>query len=253
MNANPSSWFLAVLGLTRDRRAAVPAAPGLREELDVGTGFARTLHGSWAARSRWYRSPSIVVTFAGGVALLVAAVLTSAGGGSDGFVQTGPVTITGAPLAAYPGPSRPDPAVGDRAPELNGETISAAPVSVANDGRAKMILFVAHWCTPCQRQVPVVRDWLGHAGLPSGIEIYAVSTGVNAKRGNFPPSTWLTEENWPVTTMVDDAGSAAGAAFGLTSYPYFVFVDAGGTVRGRVAGEQPVTALMQAATSLTQG
>jgi hypothetical protein len=61
--------------------------------------------------------------------------------------------------------------------------------------------------------------------------------------GNYPPSTWLKDARWPVTTMADDVNSSAGKAFGLTRYPYFVFVDAAGTVRSRVAGEQTVDSL----------
>jgi len=28
--------------------------------------------------------------------------------------------------------------------------------------------------------------------------------------GNYPPSTWLKDARWPVTTMADDVNSSAG-------------------------------------------
>jgi hypothetical protein len=37
--------------------------------------------------------------------------------------------------------------------------------------------------------------------------------------------------------MVDTASGTAGKAYGLTSYPYFVLVDASGKVVGRASGE----------------
>jgi hypothetical protein len=77
-----------------------------------------------------------------------------------------------------------------------------------------------------------------------------VATGTNADAPNYPPSKWLEDEDWPITTLVDDADSTTGAAFGLSSYPYFVAIGADGTVVARASGELPtdqIEALMTAA------
>jgi hypothetical protein len=39
-----------------------------------------------------------------------------------------------------------------------------------------------------------------------------------------------------VPVIVDDAGSSVGRTFGLPAYPYWVFVDDGGNVMGRLTG-----------------
>jgi hypothetical protein len=39
--------------------------------------------------------------------------------------------------------------------------------------------------------------------------------------------------------MADNAAGTAGKAYGLTGYPYFVLVNADGTVAGRGSGELP--------------
>ena len=54
------------------------------------------------------------------------------------------------------------------------------------------------------------------SGPRSGVEVEAVSTSVSPAMGNYPPSTWLKDARWPVTTMADDVNSSAGKAFGLT-------------------------------------
>jgi hypothetical protein len=55
-------------------------------------------------------------------------------------------------------------------------------------------------------------------------------------RGNWPPGEWLVDEGWTQPTMVDPDGSAA-ETWGLTSFPYFVAIDANGDVVARASGE----------------
>lgn len=152
-------------------------------------------------------------------------------------VATAAVTITGTPLvAARDGGT--DPAAGKAFPELSGlSTFDGSALSIAKDGRPKVIIFIAHWCPHCQREVPVIVDWLAANGTPTDVDLYAVSTGVAADRGNFPPAAWLIKENWPVPTLADDEKGSAFAAAGLTSFPSFVAVDAAGNVVLRTSGE----------------
>lgn len=123
--------------------------------------------------------------------------------------------------------------------------------SLLADGEARMIVFLAHWCPACNAEVPVVTDWLDGEQLPDGVEVRAVATSIDPTRPNYPPDTWLDERDWPVPTLVDTDGTIA-EAYGVTSFPTWVFVDASGTVVAR-SGAQPAEALTQAATALAAG
>jgi cytochrome c biogenesis protein CcmG, thiol:disulfide interchange protein DsbE len=154
--------------------------------------------------------------------------------------QTDPVTITGAALPAYDS-TKADSAVGTTIPNLSGTSLlDGTPVKVANDGKPKVLLFVAHWCPHCQREVPLLASDLHKTPLPAGVEMITISTGVDSAAPNYPPSQWLTGVQWPTPVIADDANSSAAQAFGLSAYPYFVFVDANNKVVARSSGEMPL-------------
>lgn len=159
---------------------------------------------------------------------------TTAGVGSD--VVTAPLQVTGNPLP--PHGDGDDDAVGTDFPTLSGTSVlGGAPLTIGDDGKAKLILFLAHWCPHCQREVPAVLDWLAANPLPDNVELYAVSTAVAESRGNFPPADWLREAGWTIPTLADNEEMSAFNAAGLTSFPSFVVVSADGTVAQRRAGE----------------
>jgi thiol-disulfide isomerase/thioredoxin len=193
-----------------------------------------------AARKRqppwlWIGVAAIVIVLA------VAAIVSSGGSGSkkksaQGVAETRPVTVTGTPLAKIPD-SGADPAVGTTIPEVKGQAFDGSPVDIRNDGRPKLVLFVAHWCPHCQREVPLLTSYLKSHPLPKGVDLYTVATATNAQRPNYPPSAWLDKVGWKAPTMADsDAGQAADA-FGLSAFPYFVAVDGSGKVVARTTGE----------------
>ncbi|HET7487815.1 MAG TPA: TlpA disulfide reductase family protein [Acidimicrobiales bacterium] len=175
------------------------------------------------------------------LALVVALVAALGGGGgrdggpAEGVSETRPVTVDGQALAPDDG-ARPDPAVGRPAPAISGASSDGQPVSILNDGRAKLVMFVAHWCPHCRAEVPRVVQWTA-AGAGQGVDLYAVSTGVNADAPNYPPSSWLEREGWTVPTVADDKSGTAADAWGLTGFPYFVAVRPDGTVAARASGE----------------
>jgi thiol-disulfide isomerase/thioredoxin len=194
------------------------------------------------------------------VALAIAAVAFAGGGDDDSDVASGGATgtasgptlqqyqavdITGTPLGQFAS-SADDPAIGKAVPELTGHSFDGTAVHIRNDGRPKLVLFLAHWCPHCRAEVPVVRDWLD-AGNGTNLDVYAVSTNATADRPNWPPSKWLEDENWPTPVLVDDRQSVAASAYGLTSFPYFVFVNSDGTVALRGSGEVPAAELTQMA------
>jgi thiol-disulfide isomerase/thioredoxin len=153
------------------------------------------------------------------------------GGDPDAF---GTVEITGTALPRLDGST--DLAVGMAAPTLSGFDFEGNPVAVTNDGRAKIVLLLAHWCPYCQDEVPVVRDWVAAADIPDDVDVYSVVTLTDFTRGNYPPRTWLEQEGWNVPLIVDDSNDSAAQAFGLNAVPFWVLIDADGTIAGRGAG-----------------
>ncbi|MCU1379625.1 MAG: Redoxin [Acidimicrobiales bacterium] len=187
------------------------------------------------------RPPWLWIGLAGVVLVaLIAAVVASSGGSTakaaPGVEETRPVTVTGNPLPALPD-SGTDPAIGQVAPTLTGATFDGTPLTIGNDGKAKLVLFVAHWCPHCQREVPLLVTYLKSHTLPAGVELLTVATATNASQPNYPPSTWLQKAGWTAPVLADSADGTAAAAYGLPGFPYLVGLDASGKVVGRITGE----------------
>ena len=166
------------------------------------------------------------------IALIAVVVLTFEGSGSE---ELGDPQITGQALPALPDNTA-DPAVGMEIPEVVGADFDGDPVSITDDGNAKIIVFMAHWCPHCQREMPIVQDWLDTDPLVEGVDFYTVATGISRTRDNYPPSEWLDREGWTAPVIVDDGTSSVGQAFGLPAYPYWVFTNADNEVLARVTG-----------------
>ena len=197
-----------------------------------------------ALRAQKKRHNLVYGTIAVVVALAaVAAIVSQRDAGSSNTSstpQTQPVVVTGAALPTYTGDGT-DPAIGKTIPTVAGRSFDGTPIVVANDGKPKVLLFVAHWCPHCQREVPLLAPDLRSHPLPKGVEMVTISTGVNASAPNYPPSAWLARVHWPTPIMADDAQSDAANALGLSAYPYFVFVDANNRVVARTSGEITLT------------
>ena len=141
----------------------------------------------------------------------------------------------GAALPAYAaGPD--DPAIGRPIPEVVGASFNGTPVTIKADGKPKLIVFLAHWCPHCQREVPVIQSWLDTNGMPAGVELISVVTAIDQNRPNYPPDAWLARERWQVPVIVD-ADNQIATSYGLTAFPYWVAVGADGTVAQRLTGE----------------
>jgi thiol-disulfide isomerase/thioredoxin len=190
-----------------------------------------------------------VALAAGLVAVIV--VTLGTGGHDDGPLEVGTPTVIGDALVRFVSAAD-DPAVGQPIPEVAGADFDGTPVTLTGDGRAKMILFVAHWCHVCRQEVPLIAAWLPGATIPDNVDLYTVSTGVDRNQVNYPPSEWLRAEGWTLPVIMDDeAGSVAGA-FGLPAYPYFVFVNAENNVVGRFTGGLPAETIGALLASLAE-
>jgi thiol-disulfide isomerase/thioredoxin len=174
------------------------------------------------------------------VAVLLALVLggDDSSNGDGGVAQTRPVTVEGALLAPPDASASTDAAVGEAAPVLVGESFDGTRVTIGDDGRAKAIVFVAHWCPHCQQEVPVIKQYLDDPGLPERVDLYFVTTSTGSNQPNYPPSEWLEREGvGDVPTLVDDGENTAHAAYGGGGFPNLVLVGADGNVAARFSGE----------------
>jgi thiol-disulfide isomerase/thioredoxin len=181
--------------------------------------------------------------------LLVATVFLTLGSTEDPPEEYGNPRFTGAVLPVLED-SEPDPALGTPAPEVTGADFEGNPVAVVADGRAKVILFLAHWCPHCQDEVPIVTGWLESGNLPEDIDLYAVATSIRPTAENYPPSEWLEREEWPAPVLVDDAADTLSRAFGLSAYPFWAFIDDEGNIAGRASGGIPAEMLSEVVANL---
>lgn len=164
---------------------------------------------------------------------------------SDDIVQYRPVTVTGNPLPPQykdAGQTQLDEAAGVQAPDLNGSSFDGTAVNITKDGRGKAIIFLAHWCPHCQRETPLLADWIpDNKSKYPNVDFYAVATASSPTRANYPPSAWLKKEKWPTPILADDNAFTASSVYGLGSYPYMVFLDGNNKVVTRTSGELSMT------------
>ena len=202
-----------------------------------------------AARAR--RRRALLVGLAAGAVVLVAALVAvlatqrpapAASAAPTGSPLPLPV-VTGSPLPRFESPTD-DPAVGQPAPIVKGTDFDGRPVTIEPDGRPKLVIFLAHWCPHCQREVPVIQRWLDEQGPPEGVDLVSVVTAIDPSQANYPPDEWLERERWSVPVIVDPDDRIA-TAYGLNAFPYFVLIDRQGRVVGRLTGELPVETLEQ--------
>jgi thiol-disulfide isomerase/thioredoxin len=179
---------------------------------------------------------------------LIAAMVLSFGGFEEEPEEFGTPTVSGAELAEFTGAE--DPAIGTTSPAVTGADFDGNTVEITPGQSAQAIMFLAHWCSHCQAEVPRVQEWIDGGGLPENVEIISVSTSASRNQPNYPASAWLDGEGWTTPVIVDNEAGDVHAAFGNGPFPFWVFVDAEGRVLGRTAGEMPIEQLDAIVTSL---
>lgn len=155
--------------------------------------------------------------------------------------ETQEVAVIGDSLPPVPD-SGDDPAIGMSAPTLTGFNFDGTPVTLdpGADGRATMIVFLAHWCPHCNREVPVLIDWKVQGSVPASLSVVGITTATRSDYPNYPPSQWIKKVEWPWAVFPDSETADAARAYGLQGYPTFVVVDKNGIVRFRGSGEKSV-------------
>ena len=190
----------------------------------------------------------VVVGIAGAVALGTSdgssetstdTVVTVPGGVQPAEYQK--VSATGGLLAPLP-ESGADTETGKSVAVLKGYDLQGRPVTIdpAGEGKATMVVFLAHWCPHCNREIPVLNKWSESGEVPNGLRVIGITTGSKADQANWPPSKWMTAMKWPFEVMADSEAQEAAAAYGVAGYPFIAFVGANGKITARTSGEVPV-------------
>ncbi|MSZ12133.1 MAG: redoxin domain-containing protein [Actinobacteria bacterium] len=154
------------------------------------------------------------------------------------------VSSTGGLLAPLP-ESGADTETGKSVAVLKGYDLQGRPVTIdpAGEGKATMVVFLAHWCPHCNREIPVLNKWRESGEVPTGLRVVGITTGSKADQANWPPSKWMTAMKWPFEVMADSEAQEAAAAYGVAGYPFIAFVGANGKITARTSGEIPVEQL----------
>lgn len=77
-----------------------------------------------------------------------------------------------------------------------------------------------------------------------------ISTSPDPNRQAYPPSEWLAD--WPGPILVDNEAREVASAFGLTAFPYMIFVYDDGTVAARFTGALPYDTFADAVAFLAE-
>ncbi|NQV06398.1 TlpA family protein disulfide reductase [bacterium] len=184
------------------------------------------------------------------VAVLVVTIVLSFGSTEDLPLEVGAPAVSGQSLSRFVD-SATDSTVGSPTPEASGADWNGQLATITHDGRAKMVMFLAHWCSFCQAEVPVVQDWYENTTLPPDVDVVSVGTYIDEFRDNYPTSEWLESEGWTIPLILDDQSSSVGSAFGLDGTPYWVFIDTDGNVSTRLTGNLTAESLDAIAASLS--
>jgi len=162
----------------------------------------------------------------------------------DGNLPEGETTVIGQILPEYAGENDDNIIQGQEAPTFSGPNENSEIVTIEKNGNAKALLFLAHWCGFCQKEVPIVQEYIDLIGIPEGVEIIAIATSIDRSRDNYPPHDWLESEGWS-EVQIYDIDREIGTAYGIKSFPYWVFLDKDLKVVARRAGNLPIDVVGQ--------
>ena len=161
----------------------------------------------------------------------------------DDSIDYGPVTVEGDPLPFLADPTQADPTVGFTAATVSGTDWDGNVTSIETDGRPKIVIFLAHWCSHCQAEVPEVQAWLDAGGLPDDVDMYSVTAFSDRLRPNWPARDWLDEEGWTSPVLRDDEIGTLVTTYGVRGTPFYVVLDGDNVNLGRFSGQVGIAGL----------
>lgn len=146
------------------------------------------------------------------------------------FVVLGSRGATGSAGPAVP--------VGGQAPNFSLPPLTgSAPVdldSLGKDADHPVILnFFASWCTPCQRETPLLAR-MAAAEQATGGRVRFVGVDVNDPPANALPFVQKAGITYPVG--VDQAFRVTSGLYGLNGLPQTFYINSNGTVVGHTIG-----------------
>lgn len=107
------------------------------------------------------------------------------------------------------------------------------------DGRAHVVVFLAHWCPHCNREAPRLRHFLATHPIADDVVFTLVAAGSDPSAPGWPPSRWFEANGLDgVPVIADSEDQAASQALGLDAYPFVLVLDRDHRVVGRFSGEQ---------------
>lgn len=185
------------------------------------------------------RTRRLIIAVAGAVVgALVVVLALSISTSQDGAVVYPHAIVQGASLA--PAGSDPlgvgDPEIGAAAPVVEGQDLEGNLVRAGATGEPTVVVLLAHWCPHCQRELPLLVDWLATHDPATSPRVVAVATAMDELKPNYPPEAWLDREGWVHEVLYDAAGEVP-EAYGSSGFPFFVVLDGEGKVLRRLSGE----------------
>ena len=103
----------------------------------------------------------------------------------DGNLPEGETTVNGDFLPEFASENDDNIARGLPAPTFSAPNQNSEIVTIEKNGNSKAIIFLAHWCGYCQKEVPVVQEYVDLIGVPDGIDLIAVATSIDRARDNL--------------------------------------------------------------------
>ena len=184
----------------------------------------------------------IIISAALVTMVIVVALIVWQGTSETGF-SLDQTRIFGVHLNEFEG--RTESVGGLYSPTVDGYDFSGQPLSIENNGRPKIIIFLAHWCSHCQEEAKLLKKYFSIHGVSSDVDGYAIATAIDSNKPNYPPDKWLERESWPYQIISDTSDDAIAKAFGVNAFPYWVLVDSEGKVLSRVKGSLTENEIVQ--------
>jgi peroxiredoxin len=119
------------------------------------------------------------------------------------------------------------------APAFSATRLDGATVRFPDDfrGRPVVIRFWADWCRYCEGEMKAIENvYRRYHGR--GLQVLAVNAGQDRKS----VAAFIRKIGVSYPALLDEK-SAIARRYGVTGLPTTYFVDAGGTVRGKIVGE----------------
>lgn len=157
----------------------------------------------------------------------------------DDVEQNRPVDVTGDPLPSLAAVVDVDSALGLAMPVVEGASFDGRPLTIGGPTNGPTLyVFLAHWCPHCNDEIPELIELKNREGLPDGMNVVGISTGVDPTGPNYPPSDWIVNKDWPSQwpVMADSVESTGFVVNGGGGFPYLLIADADGNVLDRASG-----------------